>query len=125
MRQARPLSRHPLQRRRRRGACHQYGLQARDAVQRKRTDDDLRQDAGRTDAERFRRQGVTFFSLAPLLRGEGWGEGLLSSRCSDSIWHGASAPPPIAPGKPTPPPKERGGGETPPSPTRPPITPPP
>ena len=27
------------------------------------------------DPEGIRRQGVTFFSLAPLLRGEGWGEG--------------------------------------------------
>ena len=41
-----PQSRHPLQRRRRRGARHQHGLQAGDAVERGRPDVDLRQDAG-------------------------------------------------------------------------------
>src|SRR5204863_554732 len=79
VRQARSLSRHSLQRRRGRGACDQYGLQARDAVERKRIDDDLRQAAGRADPQGFRRQGVTCFSLAPRLRGEGWGEGPLSA----------------------------------------------
>ena len=58
VRQAWPLSRHPLQRRRRRGAGDQHGLQARDLVERERADDDLRQDAGGADPEGFRRQGV-------------------------------------------------------------------
>src|SRR6266404_7801261 len=79
MRQARALSRHSLQRGRWRGARDRYGFQARDAVERKRIDDDLRQAAGRADPQGFRRQGVTCFSLAPRLRGEGWGEGPLSA----------------------------------------------
>ena len=45
-------------RRRRRGARDQHGLQARDAVERERPDDDLRQDAGEPDPQGFRRQGV-------------------------------------------------------------------
>ena len=45
-------------RRRRRGARDQHGLQARDAVERERIDDDLRQDAGGPDPQGFRRQGV-------------------------------------------------------------------
>src|ERR1039458_6912559 len=50
---------HSLQRRRGRGARDQHGLQARDAVERKRVDDDLCQDAGSADPQGFRRQGVT------------------------------------------------------------------
>ena len=56
------------------------GFQARDVVQRGRADVDLRQDAGCADPQGFRRQGLTCFSLAPLLPGEGWGEGLSDPR---------------------------------------------
>ena len=41
-----------------RAARDQHGFQARDPVERSRTDVDLRQDPGGTDAERVRRQGV-------------------------------------------------------------------
>ena len=51
-------------RRRWRGARHQHGLQARDAVERERPDDDLRQDAGRADPQGFRRQGVSQARIA-------------------------------------------------------------
>ena len=44
-------SRYPLQRRRRRGARHQHGFQARHAVERSRLDVHLRQDAGQPDAQ--------------------------------------------------------------------------
>lgn len=51
-----PQSRHPLLG----GRCarHQHGLQAGDAVERKRPDGDLRQDAGEPDPQKLRRQGL-------------------------------------------------------------------
>ncbi|MGY3411618.1 2-keto-3-deoxy-L-rhamnonate aldolase RhmA [Bradyrhizobium sp. GM5.1] len=53
-----PQSGHPLQRRRRCRARHQHGLQAGDALERGRPDDDLRQDAGQRHPEGFRWQGL-------------------------------------------------------------------